>query len=54
VNQGATIALGAGIAAGVLAAVSITCFAVSSPPAGSGVALVPTPHGAALTFSGGF
>lgn len=54
VNQGATIALGAGIAAGVLAAASITCFAISGPSSASNVALVPTPHGAALTFGGSF
>ncbi len=56
VNQGAAVALGAGIAAGVLAASSIALFAVSAPGDGAtgALALTPAPGGATLTVSGRF
>jgi len=54
VNQNASIALGAGIAAGVFAAASIALFTMSGSSSSSTVAVVPTPGGGALTFSGGF
>lgn len=53
VNQGATLALGAGVAAAALAATAIAMFAASSPGTIS-VTVAPGPSGGALVVGGAF
>ncbi len=54
VNQGATIALGAGIGAVALGATSIVMFVLSTPASAPSMTVAPGPGGATLLLSGQF
>ena len=54
VNRNATIALGLGIGAGVLAVTSVILFVASAPSERPRVSIAPTAGGAAVVLSGGF